>query len=232
MLNPFVARQLSDLDRAGAGAEPPSVARRSFLGRGLAAAAAVVGYGASTASAQPPPAVGIRDQFRFIREHENAHVDFLVDFLGAAARPKPNFQNLEQPNLARFVAVSQALENTGVGAYLAATPFIFDQDVVLPAAASIALIEARHAGFLNVYRSRPVTENLRGEEQDFETPLSIEEVVAAADPFIRDLNGGPPLEFSTTRSPENDIDIANFALALEFLEADFYNVNVRKFFRV
>ena len=69
--------------------------------------------------------------------------------LGGAARPKPTFVNLVQPNLLAFAKTSQALENTGVGAYLGAAPIIFNKGY-LAAAGSILTIEARHAGYLNV----------------------------------------------------------------------------------
>ena len=57
--------------------------------------------------------------------------------LGAMARPKPTFQNLQRANLNDFLTVSLALENTGVGAYLGAAPVIFDRGI-LGAAASVS----------------------------------------------------------------------------------------------
>ena len=170
--------------------------------------------------------------FNDIRRHENAHVPALVALLGVNARPKPTFQNLAQPNVVAFVATSQGLENTGVGAYLGAAPAI-NNPAYLAAAGSIALIEARHASFLNSLRDVRITTNLFGVEQNFETPFTIAQVVASAGPMIRSLNGGPPLTFDpypANRSPANDIAILNFALALEYLEADFYNINVPRFF--
>lgn len=170
----------------------------------------------------------VRSTFLDIQRHENAHVTFLVNALGAAARPKPTFQNLLQPNFKNFVAVSQALENTGVGAYLGAAPVILSRPY-LAAAGSIALIEARHAGWLNSVVEVPITTNVYGKEQSFETPLMPSEVLTLASPFIKSLNGGPAVGYDMMPSAANDIAILNFALALEYLEAEFYNLNVANF---
>lgn len=163
--------------------------------------------------------------FESIRKHENAHVAFLLAVLGPDARPKPTFKDLNQPNLKKFAELALAFENTGSGAYLNAAPAINDP-AYLAAAGSIALVEARHAGFINVALKKPITPM----NADFEKPLNAAAVGAAVAPFIVSLNGGPPVTYSDARSNANDIAILNFALALEYLEADFYNINVPKFF--
>lgn len=198
---------------------------------GSAAAGGILMTGASeTAVAQAGSGAGaaLIRQLKLVQRHENSHVTFLKNALGASARPKPTFRNLLQPNLTAFLNVSRALENTGVGAYLAAAPAILSRGY-LAAAGSIALVEARHAGYFNSLQSRAMTENLFGQELDFERALTVQEVVTSASPFIASLNGGPALTFSATPSNPNDIAILNFALALEYLEAEFYNVNVPKY---
>ena len=216
--------------------------RRSFVRGGLAAAAVAAGTAlipsrASAANVDTLPNLYPNWNaflFQSIQDHEIAHVDTvrtLITQLGGTPRPSPIFKNLLQPNLVAFGTVSQALENTGVGAYLGAAPVIL-QPSVLAAAGSIALIEARHAGYLNVLFNTFHTTNIFGVEQTFERALTIQEVVDAASPFIAGLNGGPPLTFSATRSRANDIAILNFALALEYLERDFYNLNVPRYYPV
>ena len=237
---PETAPALASAAAGGTGPSPQT--RRSFLQR-LTVGATVAGTGVALTSLAGMASAGGREQlpdrlrqarvaFNDIRRHENAHVPALVALLGVNARPKPTFQNLAQPNVFAFVATSQGLENTGVGAYLGAAPAI-NNPAYLAAAGSIALIEARHASYLNNLRNVRITTNLFGTEQNFETPFTIAQVVAAAGPMIRSLNGGPPLTFDpdpANRSPANDIAILNFALALEYLEADFYNINVPRFF--
>jgi len=209
--------------------------RRSFLKSAATAAAAAPMILAATSSdvrAQNPnylPSLyrgGNAKVFADIRRHENDHVAYLLEGLGAAARPMPNFKNLEQPNVLAFANVSRALENTGVGAYLGALPLLVGTPYLQPAA-SVALIEARHAGFLNTLLNQPIASNAENKDESFESPLTPERVVELAGPFIQDLNGGPPL--IPPGGLSDPIDVLNFALALEFLEAAFYNINVPKF---
>ncbi|HEX4069844.1 MAG TPA: ferritin-like domain-containing protein [Planctomycetaceae bacterium] len=219
----------------GQAAERAKTGRRSFLGRGAAAAAAAMAaFGGRTAQAGNPnylPSLYANEnvtEFKAIQTHENAHVQYLITAIinaGGTPRPEPSFVNLTQPNLLAFAQTSQALENTGVGAYLGAAPYIAGGAYV-GAAGSILAIEARHAGYLNVLLDQVMTYNVDKEAPSFEMPLTADQVVDLAGPFITSLNGGPAITYSTTPSAANDIAILNFALALEYLEASFYNVNV------
>lgn len=173
----------------------------------------------------------IRQNFKSIQAHENTHVTFLKNTLGSAARPKPTFKNLLTNSYAEFVTLSQTFENTGVGAYLGAAPFI-KLPAYLSAAGSILTVEARHAGFLNDTNEVVLTfasQNGSGDPA-FDKPLTDGQVRAGVAPFIASLNGGGPVDYANLRSDNNDLRILNFALALEYLEAEFYNINVPKFF--
>lgn len=237
----------SQLASAGCKQRIVTPSRRLFMRQGtaltLAASTAALltgplARGGKAAAVEHEPAeaargpAGQRGYFTSIRKHESDHVAFLAQALGASARPKPNFQNLEQKHFSDFVTVSQALENTGVGAYLGAAP-VLQNATFLAAAGSIATIEARHAGFLNTFLRDPITADAADDDTDnsFESPLTPDQVAANAGAFIADLNGGPALTYSATPSASNDIAILNFALALEYLESEFYNVNVPKFFK-
>lgn len=217
--------------------EQARTGRRSFLGHGAAAVAAGVALTATRrAEAANPnylPSLYPRQNvllFKQIQLDENNHVEYLLDALGPNARPEPTFQNLDTPNLLTFAQVAMALENTGTGAYLGAAGFI-QNPAFLVAAAQILPIEARHASYLDILLNKNLLLNALGEvpQNSLETPLTQQQVIERAGGFIADLNGGPPIGFSTTPSPENDIAILNYALALEYLEAAFYNLNVPKY---
>jgi len=162
--------------------------------------------------------------FTEIMNDETAHVAFLQAALqkaGATVRPKPTFKGLAQPDMASFAKLSQVFENVGVGAYLMAAPAISSK-AYLAAAGSILTIEARHAGFLDVLLSMPVSAN-----GAFDKPITQADIVKDVSPFIESLNGGQ----DPSAALANDADILNFALLLEFLEAEFYTTNVPTLFK-
>jgi len=206
--------------------------RRRFLSRAAAVApAAAVAAGATPARAAGPnvlpslyPGWNSRN-FREIQFNENTHVRTIVSQLGGFARPKPAFRNLLAPNAQAFAQMSAFFENTGAGAYLSASPVIASRSI-LSEAVAIALVETYQAGYLNSLINQPLVPG----GSPFAVALTQQQVLDRLSPFIVSLNGGPPPAFSLTPSPENDVAILNFALLDEYLEAEFYNINVPRFF--
>jgi len=116
-----------------------------------------------------------------IRDHEQTHAETLVsviESLDGDPIDEPEFDfgsAVEEPE--EFIATAVELEDTGVGAYAGAAPFIED-DSLVPPALSIHSVEARHASFLRVLDQQiPFPET-------FDDPLSRDEVLDAASPFI------------------------------------------------
>ncbi|MEJ7901726.1 MAG: ferritin-like domain-containing protein [Thermomicrobiales bacterium] len=122
---------------------------------------------------------GVYDNLLDIRDHEDAHVDALVstiESLGGTPVEEATY-DFGYQNAGGFLAVAAALENTGVSAYDGAAASIENVDL-LNAAGSIVAVEARHASYLNL---------INGEDPfpaAFETPLSRDEILAIAGPFI------------------------------------------------
>jgi hypothetical protein len=116
-----------------------------------------------------------------IRDHEGAHVETLTSVitdLGGepVAEATYDFGDAYSDPTA-FLATAAALENTGVSAYDGAGQFISDPEL-LTAAGSIVAVEARHASYLNLLTGQipfPAA---------FETPLTMDEVLETAGPFI------------------------------------------------
>ena len=80
--------------------------------------------------------------------HERKHVDFLKGALGSKAVKSPTFDfGNAVTDTATFAATAQVLEDTGVNAYLGQVGNIAVKGT-LSAAATIATVEARHAGWI------------------------------------------------------------------------------------
>ena len=89
---------------------------------------------------------------RVVASHEATHVRTLKSVLGssAVAKPRFNFRGTTS-NQGRFEATAQALEDTGVRAYLGQAANI-DSDDLLAAAGTILTVEARHAAWIRHIR--------------------------------------------------------------------------------
>jgi len=107
-----------------------------------------------------------------VKAHEVAHVGFLKGALGHAAvkRPKFDFRGTTTDQ-AKFQATAQALEDTGVSAYLGQVGNIRSKKI-LAAAGSILPIEARHAGWIRNIN------HVNGAPKAFEGPRTKRQVLA------------------------------------------------------
>lgn len=116
-----------------------------------------------------------------IRDHELAHVETLTQVitdLGGEPVAEATYDFGDAyTDPAAFLATAMALENTGVSAYDGAGQYIDDPDL-LTAAGSIVAVEARHASYLNLLNG------MLPFPDAFETPLTQDEVLAIAGPFI------------------------------------------------
>ncbi|WP_435022200.1 ferritin-like domain-containing protein [Tundrisphaera sp. TA3] len=172
----------------------------------------------------------IRRNFLQIRTNENSHLDIVITAirsLGGTPRPKPTFQNLAAGSLIEFTRMSSIFENTGTSAYVGGAPFILNPNVAA-VAGSLGLVEAYQSGWLNTLLNDPLIPT----RTTYAVPATPPQVAAIQAPFIASLNDGGlfPPTFATTKSPENDIAILNFALLQEYLEVEFYNINIPRLF--
>lgn len=126
------------------------------------------------------------DYLGTIQTDEEAHVTVIMDTigqLGGDAVPAPEvdfgqaFASAES-----YLETAYTFENLGVQAYLGAAPSLFAEKELLVAAASIFGVEARHAAIIGQLQGKPGEGGVY--QGAFETPLSRDEVLAAAGPFI------------------------------------------------
>jgi hypothetical protein len=123
----------------------------------------------------------ITDYLLTIGQHEATHVATLTEVitgLGGSPVAEQTYDfSAAYADPVAFLQTAQALENVGVGAYDGAGAAISDPDL-LTAAGTIVAVEALHASYLNVLNSQLPA------PQPFETPLSRDEVLEAAAPFL------------------------------------------------
>ena len=123
----------------------------------------------------------VSEQLAAIGAHEAAHVQTLTDVVASlggtpVAEGAYDFEDAFASAEA-FLATAAALENTGVSAYDGAGQYLSDPGL-LTAAGSIVAVEARHASYLNL-----ITDEVPF-PASFETPLTPDEVLEIAGPFI------------------------------------------------
>ena len=119
-------------------------------------------YTMGAAAANLVPAGPATGAIATIRDHENAHVNFLKTAItGAGGTPvsKPTFDFTAGGAFANvfsdydtFLAVAQAFEDTGVRAYKGGAGLLMSNNAVLTAALNIHSVEARHASHIRQMR--------------------------------------------------------------------------------
>jgi hypothetical protein len=111
-----------------------------------------------------------------VRDHELAHVEFLKDALGSAARAKPAFDFKDTTsNADKFRATAIVLEDTGVAAYDGQGARL--RKKTLAAAAQIVSVEARHAAWIRHIVAAPSYANA---PQDYPAPSALNPALTKA----------------------------------------------------
>ncbi|KAF9561842.1 hypothetical protein EC968_005439 [Mortierella alpina] len=120
----------------------------------------------------------VRKRFLQIGEHESTHVSTLTSVIASLGGVTVEMCKYKFPldSVEQFIAVAQALENTGVSAYLGAASGLSGD--LLTAAATITTVEARHSSYLNELLWQ------KGAPYSFDTPLTPREIVTIAINFI------------------------------------------------
>ncbi len=149
-----------------------------------------------------------------IRDHEAAHVETLtgvISDLGGEPVAEATY-DFGYDDIAGFLEVAMALENTGVAAYAGAAPSISDE-AILTAALGIHSVEARHAGYLNgLNEMSPFPD-------DIDQPLTREEVLDAAGGFITgESSDATPEEAAAAEGGEEAVMIDMFRFTPDTIE--------------
>jgi hypothetical protein len=240
----------TDVTSMRAGETPDGApSRRSFLLRSAATAAVpgVVMAMSRGARADKPakgkmvalpnlyPGQNLNTFFEILQDEED-HIVQLTR-LADNPRPMPTFQNLLARTPFEFVQMAAMIENGGVGSYLQGLNAISEgghHDYFLTAA-GITAVEAQHTGFLNTLLNQAIAPSAmtNRDQPGVATPIPPQDIRAALSPFIFSMNGGPAFDYNIAQVDDaNDQMIINFVLVLEYLEVEFYRLNIEQFFRL
>jgi len=125
------------------------------------------------------------DIFNTISVHEAAHVAFLKSALGSQAFERPALDLTAGgtyadalTNFDTYLTLSQTFEDLGVAAYKGQAANLIESDAILTAALQIHSVEARHAAAVRRIGGKPAWDSA------FDEPMTKEEVLAAATPFL------------------------------------------------
>ena len=126
-----------------------------------------------------------KDIFTNIGAHEAAHVAFLKGALGKDAFERPKLDLTAGgkyadalTNFDTYLTLSQTFEDLGVAAYKGQAPKLMPNDDILTAALQIHSVEARHAAQVRRIGGK------KSWDGAFDKPMTKEEVLAAAGPFL------------------------------------------------
>jgi len=174
----------------------------------------------------------VPDYLRTVGAHEAAHVDALtgtVEDLGGTPVPEGEY-DFGYTTPSEFLAVAQALENTGVAAYAGAAPQVVNNDV-LAAAAGIHSVEARHASFLNLVNGTSPFPAGVDEAKSISEVLEIagQFVTSEVDPSVYETGEDRPTHDRKAEDDTTDVNVLNYALTLEHLENAFYRDGLAQF---
>jgi len=174
--------------------------------------------------------------FLEILQDEEDHIVQLTK-LADDPRPMPMFRTrlLLARTPLEFVHMAAMIENGGVGSYLQGLNAISEEghEEYFLTAAGITAVEAQHTGFLNALLNKPIAPSAKANDHQpgVATPIPPHVIRADLEPFILSLNGGPPFDYDVRQLGDaNDQAIVNFVLLLEFLEVQFYRLNIQRHF--
>lgn len=229
-------RSTKQSEGAGAVVSP----RRTFLARAAAASAMALPAFAATNSgkawaAHPGRLTGLAAELiNEVRSDEDQHIPIIQNLLDDPDNPLPipirqppnfNVNRLMMPNLQAFLETAAAFENTGSGLYHGALLNVTQTQEYFPTAAGLAAVESRHASWLNSLLGGALVPNFAPVEAPIEQSIVLTRVAE----FVTDHRSTFPSFDTTVSTDANNFFILDFVLFLEYIEAEFYDLNVPRF---